>query len=223
VLQKVVAEPQAYLEPASPAAAEMATGTIWTCPMHPEIRQDHPGVCPICGMTLEPEIASVDSGPSSELRDMSRRFWVALVLSLPVFILEMGGHLFPAMHQWIPPHISTWVQFALATPVVLWAGKPFFVRGWTSVRLRSLNMFTLIVGTGVAWVYSVIGTFAPSLFPAAFRGMDGSVAVYFEAAAVITVLVLLGQVLELCARAHVRRDQGAAQSGAQDGATDRRR
>jgi Cu+-exporting ATPase len=168
VLQKVVAEPQAYLEPASPAAAEMATGTIWTCPMHPEIRQDHPGVCPICGMTLEPEIASVDSGPSSELRDMSRRFWVALVLSLPVFILEMGGHLFPAMHQWIPPHISTWVQFALATPVVLWAGKPFFVRGWTSVRLRSLNMFTLIVGTGVAWVYSVIGTFAPSLFPASF-------------------------------------------------------
>ena len=198
---KFVADPQRYLSPAAPTAVEAAPGTTWTCPMHPEVRQDHPGACPICGMALEPEIVRAESGPSPELQGMNRRFLVALVLSLPVLLLEMGGHLFPAVHRFIPPGISTWIQFALATPVVLWAGWPFFERGWASVRTRNLNMFTLIaIGIGVAWAYSVVATLVPSAFPQAFRGMDGSVAVYFEAAAVITVLVLLGQVLELRAR-----------------------
>jgi Cu+-exporting ATPase len=183
------------------AVHDVPPGTIWTCPMHPEIRQDHPGACPICGMALEPEIASADSGPSPELRDMSRRFWIGLVLSLPVIFLEMGGHVFPALHHIVPLSLSTWLQLMLATPVVLWAGWPFFVRGWASLRSRNLNMFTLIaMGTGVAWLYSVTATLAPAAFPEAFRAADGTVAVYFEAAAVITVLVLLGQVLELRAR-----------------------
>jgi Cu+-exporting ATPase len=187
---------------AAPAAVhDVPPGAIWTCPMHPEIRQDHPGACPICGMALEPEIASADSGPSPELRDMSRRFWIGLVLSLPVIFLEMGGHDFPALHHIVPLSLSTWLQLVLATPVVLWAGWPFFVRGWASLRTRNLNMFTLIaMGTGVAWLYSVAATLAPAAFPEAFRAADGTVAVYFEAAAVITVLVLLGQVLELRAR-----------------------
>jgi Cu+-exporting ATPase len=183
------------------AVHDAPPGAIWTCPMHPEIRQDHPGACPICGMALEPEIASADSGPSPELRDMSRRFWIGLVLSLPVIFLEMGGHVFPALHHIVPLSLSTWLQLMLATPVVLWAGWPFFVRGWASLRSRNLNMFTLIaMGTGVAWLYSVTATLAPAAFPEAFRAADGTVAVYFEAAAVITVLVLLGQVLELRAR-----------------------
>jgi Cu+-exporting ATPase len=187
---------------AAPAAVhDVPPGAIWTCPMHPEIRQDHPGACPICGMALEPEIASADSGPSPELRDMSRRFGIGLVLSLPVIFLEMGGHVFPALHHVVPLSLSTWLQLMLATPVVLWAGWPFFVRGWASLRTRNLNMFTLIaMGTGVAWLYSVAATLAPAAFPEAFRAADGTVAVYFEAAAVITVLVLLGQVLELRAR-----------------------
>ena len=169
--------------------------------MHPEVRQDHPGACPICGMALEPELVSADAGPSAELIDMSRRFGIALVLTIPVFILEMGSHLFPALHQLVPIKLSNWIQFALATPVVLWAGWPFFDRGWASLKTRNLNMFTLIaMGTGVAWAYSVVATLAPAMFPVAFRAADGSVAVYFEAAAVITVLVLLGQVLELRAR-----------------------
>ncbi len=168
--------------------------------MHPEIRQDHPGACPICGMALEPEIATEATGPSAELIDMTRRFWVALGLSIPVFALEMGGH-FADLHQFVPESISNWIQLALATPVALWAGWPFFERGWASLKSRNLNMFTLIaMGVGVAWGYSVIATVAPSLFPAAFRGDHGAVAVYFEAAAVITTLVLLGQVLELRAR-----------------------
>jgi Cu+-exporting ATPase len=183
------------------AVHDAPPGAIWTCPMHPEIRQDHPGACPICGMALDPEIASADSGPSPELRDMSRRFWIGLVLSLPVIFLEMGGHVFPALHHIVPLSLSTWLQLMLATPVVLWAGWPFFVRGWASLRSRNLNMFTLIaMGTGVAWLYSVTATLAPAAFPEAFRAADGTVAVYFEAAAVITVLVLLGQVLELRAR-----------------------
>lgn len=169
--------------------------------MHPEIRRNEPGSCPICGMALEPLVASADSGPSPELADMTRRFWVGLALALPVFLLEMGSHVIPALHHLVPPAISTWLQFALATPVVLWAGWPFFERAWASLRHRSLNMFTLIaLGTGVAWGYSVVATLAPGLFPQAFRTMDGTVAVYFESAAVITVLVLLGQVLELRAR-----------------------
>ena len=185
---------------AKPAAPASSTG-IWTCPMHPEIRRNEPGSCPICGMALEPLVASADSGPSPELADMTRRFWVGLALALPVFLLEMGSHVIPALHHLVPPAISTWLQFALATPVVLWAGWPFFERAWASLRHRSLNMFTLIaLGTGVAWGYSVVATLAPGLFPQAFRTMDGTVAVYFESAAVITVLVLLGQVLELRAR-----------------------
>src|SRR5690606_21891487 len=157
--------------------------------------------CPICGMGLEPEMVSADTGPSAELIDMRRRFWIGLALALPVFILEMGGHLFPALHHFVPMKASIWIQFALATPVVLWAGWPFFERGGASLKTRNLNMFTLIaMGTGVAWTYRAIATLAPRIFPDAVRAADGTVAVYFEAAAVITVLVLLGQVLELRAR-----------------------
>ncbi|MFC0146659.1 heavy metal translocating P-type ATPase [Sphingobium scionense] len=197
---RFLTDPQRYIGSSVPSV-RVAEGTIWTCPMHPEIRQDHPGACPICGMTLEPATVSADSGPSNELVDMTRRFWIGLILALPVFILEMGGHIFPAVHHIVPMSVSIWIQFALATPVVLWAGWPFFERGWASIQTRNLNMFTLIaMGTGVAWGYSVVATLAPQVFPPAFRNADGMVAVYFEAAAVITVLVLLGQVLELRAR-----------------------
>ena len=172
----------------------------YTCPMHPEIRQPGPGACPICGMALEPVLVTADAGPSAELRDMTRRFWVALVLSVPVVVLGMGMDLVPAMERLISPSATVWVQLALATPVVLWAGWPFFVRGAVSVRTMKLNMFTLIaMGTGVAWLFSVVATVAPGIFPESFR-TDGTVDVYFEAASVITVLVLLGQVLELRAR-----------------------
>ena len=182
---------------APPATPE---GTIYTCPMHLQIRQVGPGFCPICGMALEPDLITATSGPNPELADMTRRFWLGLVLALPVVILEMGGH-FANLHVIIGPKWSNWLQFLLATPVVLWAGWPFFVRGWQSLLTRNLNMFTLIaMGTGVAWLYSVIAVLLPDIFPPAFRGPDGTVAVYFEAAAVITVLVLLGQVLELRAR-----------------------
>ncbi len=199
---KFVADPDAYLNRSAEKATITApAGSIWTCPMHPEIRQEGPGACPICGMALEPEMVSAEAGPSEELTDMTRRFRLALALSLPVFILEMGSHLVPALHHLVPMKVSAWVQFVLATPVVLWAGLPFFERGWASLKTRNLNMFTLIaMGTGVAWSYSVIALLAPGVFPAAFRAGDGSVAVYFEAAAVITTLVLLGQVLELRAR-----------------------
>ena len=182
------------------APAAVSEGTIYTCPMHPQIRQVGPGNCPICGMALEPELAAADSGPNPELIDMTRRFWVGLALSIPVVVLEMGGHLVGG-HGWIDQSLSNWIQFVLATPAVIWAGWPFFVRGWKSVDTRNLNMFTLIaMGTGVAWIYSVVATVLPSAFPFTFRGHDGAVAVYFEAAAMITVLVLLGQVLELRAR-----------------------
>jgi Cu+-exporting ATPase len=175
-------------------------GVEYTCPMHPEIRQIGPGACPICGMALEPVIATGQNGESAELRDMMRRFWIGLVLTLPVFSLEMGAHLFDIGHL-VPAQTSNWIQMGLGTPVVLWSGWPFFERAWTSLKNRSLNMFTLIaLGTGAAWVYSMVGTLAPALFPAQLRGHQGAVAVYFEAAAVITVLVLLGQVLELRAR-----------------------
>ena len=195
---KFAADPQKYL--GNREAAPVVEGAIYTCPMHPEIRQQGPGSCPICGMALEPEIASADDKPNEELIDMTRRFWIGLVLSLPVFALEMGAHIFGA-HNWIDPKLSQWIQFALSTPVVLWAGWPFFVRGWNSLLTRNLNMFTLIaMGVGVAYVYSVVATLAPGIFPQTFRVHGGTVAVYFEAAAVITVLVLLGQVLELRAR-----------------------
>ena len=199
---KFIANPAKYVGDSVSAAPPepMPEGTIFTCPMHPQIRQNGPGTCPICGMALEPLTVTADSGPNPELADMTRRFWIGLALALPVFILEMGGHL-TNLHMLIGQQLSGWIQLALATPVVLWAGWPFFVRGWQSLVNRSLNMFTLIaMGTGVAWGYSVFATVFPNLFPQAFRQMDGSVAVYFEAAAVITVLVLLGQVLELRAR-----------------------
>ena len=196
--EKFVADPQKYL--GARQAETVPEGTIYTCPMHPQIRQVGPGSCPICGMALEPEIAGTEVGPNPELVDMTRRFWIGLVLSLPVVALEMGGHL-TNLHMLLGKNLSNWIQFVLATPVVLWAGWPFFVRGWQSLVTRNLNMFTLIaMGTGVAWLYSVVAVLMPNLFPAAFRDTEGAVAVYFEAAAIITVLVLLGQVLELRAR-----------------------
>jgi P-type Cu+ transporter len=197
---KFATDPAKYL--ASTAASteqSIPAGMIYTCPMHPQIRQVGPGHCPICGMALEPELAA-QIGPNPELIDMTRRLWIGLALALPVVALEMGGHL-TNLHMLLGRNLSNWLQLVFATPVVLWAGWPFFVRGWRSVLTRNLNMFTLIaLGTGVAWVYSVVATLAPNLFPAALRGPDGAVAVYFEAAAVITVLVLVGQVLELRAR-----------------------
>jgi P-type Cu+ transporter len=216
--ERFEAEPEKFLKPTEVEPVAPA-GTIYTCPMHPEVRQVGPGSCPICGMALEPEQVSLDQGPDPELIDMTRRFWIALVLTLPVFAIEMGGHI--GQTHLVPPAWSNWISLALSTPVVLWAGAPFFVRGWNSLGLdperwvsgfrtrsspqrkltRNLNMFTLIaMGTGVAYLYSVAGTLAPQAFPPAFRDMHGMVAVYFEAAAVITVLVLLGQVLELRAR-----------------------
>jgi Cu+-exporting ATPase len=193
---KFVADPQKYLGERAPAP--VVEGAIYTCPMHPQIRQNGPGACPICGMALEPEMPSADTGPNPELADMTRRFWIGLVLALPVMVIEMSGH-FGA--HWFAPAVSNLIQFAFATPVVLWAGWPFFVRGAQSLVTRNLNMFTLIaMGTGVAYLYSVVATFAPGIFPAEFR-MHGAPAVYFEAASMITVLVLIGQVLELRARA----------------------
>jgi Cu+-exporting ATPase len=180
--------------------SDESEGVIYTCPMHPQVRQIGPGNCPICGMALEPEVVTAETGPSPELVDMRRRFWIGLALTLPVLALEMGAHLFD-LHMLIDAQTSNWLQLVFATPVVLWAGAPFFERAWRSIVTRHLNMFTLIaMGTGVAWVYSVIATVAPGLFPATFRSGGGAVAIYFEAAAVITVLVLLGQVLELRAR-----------------------
>ncbi len=197
---KFAADPGQYLDNTKPKAAA-PEGTIYNCPMHPQIRQIGPGSCPICGMALEPEVASPDAPPNPELADMTRRFWIGLVLALPAVVLEMGGHLVGG-HGWVEQTLSNWIQLAFATPVVIWAGWPFFVRGWQSLLTRNLNMFTLIaMGTGVAYVYSLVGTIAPNIFPATFRGHGGAVSVYFEAAAVITVLVLLGQVLELRARA----------------------
>ncbi len=172
----------------------------YTCPMHPQVRQMGPGHCPICGMALEPVLVTAAAGDSAELRDMTKRFWIGTVLTLPVFALEMGGHLTTLNHL-LGQQLSNWIQLLLGTPVVLWAGWPFFVRALASVEHRSLNMFSLIaLGTGAAWLYSIVGTVAPQLFPADLRLADGAVPIYFEAAAVITVLVLLGQVLELRAR-----------------------
>ena len=195
---KFAADPEKYLKPRAPEP--VVEGVIYTCPMHPEIRQIGPGTCPICGMALEPEVATADTGPNPELADMSRRFWIGLALSIPVMAVEWGGMIAGAGH-WLTPTQANYVQFAFATPVVLWAGWPFFVRGYQSLLTRNLNMFTLIaMGTGVAYVYSLVATFAPGIFPPAFRGHGGAPAVYFEAASMITVLVLIGQVLELRAR-----------------------
>jgi P-type Cu+ transporter len=199
---KFEATPDAYLKKEAAATMQAAATAIYTCPMHPQIRHTGPGNCPICGMTLEPLEVTAEVAPNTELADMNRRFWIGLVLTLPVFVLEMGVHV-PALrlHELVPEQVSTWVQFVLSTPVVLWGGWPFFVRAGASLRSRHLNMFTLIaLGTGTAYLYSLAATFVPGAFPAGFRMMGGTVPVYYEAAAVITVLVLLGQVLELRAR-----------------------
>ncbi len=198
--EKFVADPMKYIGPKTQAAPPPApAGAIYTCPMHPEIRQVGPGACPICGMALEPAMMTGEEGPNPELADMTRRFWIGLALALPVVVLEMGAHVF-GLHL-LAPAVSNWVQLAFATPVALWAGAPFFARGLASLKSRNLNMFTLIaMGVGVAWTFSVVATIAPGLFPAAFRDEGGAVPVYFEAAAVITILVLLGQVMELRAR-----------------------
>ncbi len=200
--EKFTADPNRYLKAEKIEPRPAPPGAIWTCPMHPEIRQDHPGSCPICGMALEPLAPSAQAEPNPELADMSRRFWFGLALTVPVFVLAMAD-VIPSVpvESLISTRWSIWLQFVLGTPVVLWAGWPFFVRGWQSVLRRSLNMFSLIaLGVGTAYLYSLVATFVPSLFPSGFRGADGTVATYFEAAAVITVLVLLGQVLELRAR-----------------------
>jgi len=211
---KFAADPERYLNPpatkpaiTSPAMGalpEPAQGAVWTCPMHPEIRRPGPGSCPICGMALEPADPTLEEGPNPELIDMTRRFWVSAILSLPLLALAMGGELF-GWHP-LPMRTSMLVQLALATPVVLWGAWPFFERGWASLKSRNLNMFTLIsLGVGVAYVFSVVATLAPDLFPPSFRTMGGAVPVYFEAAAVIVTLVLLGQVLELRARSATGR------------------
>ncbi|MEQ9635986.1 MAG: heavy metal translocating P-type ATPase [Devosia marina] len=197
---KFKANPEQYVAVAPAKAAPTPAGTIWTCPMHPQIRRSEPGSCPICGMALEPEMPTADDAPSPELRDMTLRFWVGTALAAPVFVLEMTAHLVD-LHGVLSGQALNWIQLVLATPVVLWAGWPFFQRGAASVVNRSLNMFTLIaMGIGVAWLYSMLATLVPDLFPSSMRGMDGAVPVYFEAAAVITALALLGQVLELRAR-----------------------
>ncbi|HWE16719.1 MAG TPA: heavy metal translocating P-type ATPase [Hyphomicrobiaceae bacterium] len=200
--EKFLTDPARYLDPAVAAAKAQPVpeGTIYTCPMHSEIRQVGPGSCPICGMALEPLLVTAETGPNPELADFMHRFRLGTLLTLPVLALEMGGHM-TGLHEVLGAQNANWLQLLFGTPVVLWAGWPLLERGWQSVVNRSLNMFTLIaMGTGVAWIYSVVATVAPGIFPPAFRGADGAVAVYFEAAAVITVLVLLGQILELRAR-----------------------
>lgn len=200
-LDKFKLDPESYLGE-RPEPEEMPEGTMYTCPMHPEIIQDHFGDCPICGMALEPMgIPSADEGPNPELIDFTRRFWVGFVLALPVLILEMGGHFSSAFKNMVSEDLSLTIQFILTTPVMLWAAAPIFVRGWKSIRTMNLNMWTLIaIGTGIAYVYSLIAFFIPDLFPETIKTESGLVPVYFEAAAVIIVLVLLGQVLELRAR-----------------------
>jgi Cu+-exporting ATPase len=200
--ERFVADPARYAPPRAAPSGVSADERIYTCPMHPQIRQKGPGSCPICGMALEPLVAAGDEGPDPELVDMTRRFWISLVLTLPLLVGVMADMLPSApLRHVIPPRGFAWTQLVLATPVVLWGGWPFFVRGFTSIVNKSLNMFTLIaLGVGVAYLYSVVGAITPHLFPEAFRTHGGDVGLYFEAAAVITVLVLLGQVLELRAR-----------------------
>ncbi|MES2159171.1 MAG: heavy metal translocating P-type ATPase [Pseudomonadota bacterium] len=200
---KFVANPEAYLNDAPRTEPEATPGAIWTCPMHPEVRQEGPGTCPICGMALEPEEPSLDDSPNPELVDFTRRTWVAGILTIPLLLVSMVSELLG--FQFVPGEWNHWVQFALTVPIVLWAGWPFFERGWASIRTRNLNMFTLVaIGVGAAFLYSLVATVAPRLFPPAFR-MHGMVPVYYEAAGVVVTLVLLGQVLELRARAATGR------------------
>jgi len=200
-LEKFRADPRRYLNSAdSEPAPDAPEGTIWTCPMHPQIRQDHPGSCPICGMALEPLEPTAEEGPNPELADMTRRFWISAALTLPILLLVMGDELLRL--GLVPMRTSVWIQLVLSTPVVLWAGWPFFDRMWASLKTRNLNMFTLIgLGVGAGYGYSLVAAILPGIFPLSLRTMDGMVPVYFEASAVITTLVLLGQVLELRARA----------------------
>jgi Cu+-exporting ATPase len=199
-LRKFEADPDRYFQGEVPRATTLSDGALYTCPMHPEIRQAGPGACPICGMALEPEVASADHEPNPELASMTRRFWVGVALTLPVFVLEMSSHL--GFEQGLDRESVNWTQLVLAMPVVFWCGWAFFERGWLSLKSGNLNMFTLVaLGTGVASLYSIAATLFPGAFPAEFRTSGGTVPVYFESAAVITVLVLLGQVLELRARA----------------------
>src|SRR5205085_9743305 len=195
--ERFIAEPARYVSE-KPMQEQATAGTQWTCPMHPEIIRDAPGACPICGMALEPLTPVTGEEPDNpELRDMTRRLWVTAALSVPLLAIAMGGHAVAMLS----PHAMAWLQQALATPAVLWGGWPFFERGWASLRNGHLNMFTLIaLGTGVAYLYSVVAAVIPGIFPASFRGSDGGVPLYFEAASVIVALVLLGQVLELRAR-----------------------
>jgi Cu+-exporting ATPase len=197
---KFLADPERYLSDEPRPVAEATPGAIWTCPMHPEIRREGPGTCPICGMALEPEEPSLDDARNPELVDFTRRFWISAALTVPLLVISMIAEMLGM--QIVSPAASPWVQFALTAPIVLWAGKPFFERGWTSIRTRHLNMFTLIaIGVGAAFLYSLVATFAPGLFPPTFRAHGGMVPVYYEAAGVVVTLVLLGQVLELRARA----------------------
>ena len=201
-LEAFRADPSRYSQPRSDPPAPKSSSVVYTCPMHPEVRKSGPGLCPKCGMELEPVAPSAEDEQNPELRDMTHRFWVSLVLSVPVLFIAMGEYVpSESLRKLLATHVFTWVQLVLATPVVLWGGWRFFERGWASIINRSLNMFTLIaIGTGVAWLYSMVAALAPDNFPASFRDEQGRVAMYFEAAAVITTLVLLGQVLELRAR-----------------------
>ncbi len=200
---RFVANPASFLDKGSQVTAEPEPGVVYTCPMHPQIRQVGPGTCPICGMALEPEDPTVDHGPNPELVDFTRRTWVAAALTIPLLAISMVAELLGI--QFVPPAASPWIQLALTAPIVLWAGWPFFERGWASIGNRHLNMFTLIaIGVGTAFAYSVVATIAPGLFPDTFR-MHGVVPVYYEAAGVVVTLVLLGQVLELRARAATGR------------------
>ena len=199
--ERFEARPKIFLEGSTREAAPGPDDVIYTCPMHPEIEQIGPGTCPICGMALEPKGVAAIEGPSEEYLDMRRRFVVSAVLTAPLAVIVMLRHFWPMSVEAFGARTLDWAELVIATPVVLWGGWPFFVRGWQSILRRRLNMFTLIaLGTGVAWVYSVIGAVAPQIFPASFRTMHGGVGLYFEAAAVIVTLVLLGQVLELRAR-----------------------
>ncbi|WP_296744655.1 heavy metal translocating P-type ATPase [Mesorhizobium sp.] len=201
---KFFANPDDYRSD-TPKPERMPTlGAIWTCPMHPQIRQEGPGTCPLCGMALEPEEPSLDDAPNPELVDFTRRLWVAGALTIPLLVVSMFAEM-SGLHL-VGPTASPWVQLALTAPIVLWAGWPFFQRGWTSIRTRHLNMFTLIaIGVGAAFLYSLVATIAPAIFPATFRMQGGMVPVYYEAAGVVVTLVLLGQVLELRARAATGR------------------
>ncbi|MGO2632887.1 MAG: HAD-IC family P-type ATPase, partial [Galactobacter sp.] len=208
---KFLAQPERYVDhgdghddhagpPPYPSPPAGSGPVIYTCPMHPQVRQDGPGACPICGMALEPERATATTEPNPELASMTRRFWISAVLSVPILVLGMLFPMIPGLRDLIPMGVSQWIQFVLATPVVFWAAAPFFQRGWASIRHRSLNMFTLVsMGVGAAYVYSLVALLTPGIFPASMR-MHGRVEVYFEAASVIVALVALGQVLELRAR-----------------------